>query len=45
MNMLGRPRLSDALKADLWVRWKGGQFQSEMARVLGMYPVAIFAML
>jgi IS30 family transposase len=45
MAKLGRPGLTDAQKAELWDRWQRGEFQSEIARVLGKFPASIFGVL
>ncbi len=45
MGKLGRPGLTDAQKAELWDRWQRGEFQSEIARVLGKFPASIFGVL
>lgn len=41
----GRPGLTDAQKTELWDRWQRGEFQSEIARVLGKFPASIFGVL
>jgi len=45
MVKLGRPGLTDAQKTELWDRWQRGEFQSEIARVLGKFPASIFGVL
>jgi hypothetical protein len=45
MAQMGRPGLTGAQKSELWLRWKRGEFRSEIGRVLNKHPGSIFGVL
>ena len=45
MARMGRPGMSDELRAELWVRWGRGESISEVARAVGKPPGSVFTIL
>lgn len=45
MARLGRPGMSDEMKADLWRRWKAGESISVISRQIGKPPGSVFTVL
>lgn len=45
MARLGRPRMSDEMKSDLWRRWKSGELISVISRGIGKPPGSVFTVL
>lgn len=45
MARLGRPGMSDEMKADLWRRWRSGESISVISRQIGMPPGSVFTVL
>jgi IS30 family transposase len=43
--MVGRPGMSEAMKADLWRRWRSGESISEISRGLAKPPGSVFTVL
>ena len=42
---LGRPGMSDEMKADLWRRWRAGESISVISRQIGKPPGSVFTVL
>ncbi|MEV5894902.1 helix-turn-helix domain-containing protein [Nonomuraea fuscirosea] len=42
---MGRPGMSDAMKEDLWRRWRAGESISVISRALGKPPGSVFTVL
>jgi len=45
MARLGRPGMSDEMKADLWRRWRAGESISVISRQIGKPPGSVFTVL
>ena len=45
MAQMGRPGMSDAMKEDLWRRWRAGDSISVISRALGKPPGSVFTVL
>ncbi|SCD57211.1 hypothetical protein GA0115240_11507 [Streptomyces sp. DvalAA-14] len=45
MARLGRPGMSDEMKADLWRRWGAGESISVISRQIGKPPGSVFTVL